>query len=331
MLALIASRLGQAVFVLAAVSVIAFGLLTLAGDPVANILGPQSTPQDRAALRERMHLDDPFIERYARYVGGLLTGELGVSYATGQPVARVLAERIPATLELAVVAVVLSLALGIPLGVYAAIRREGLLARTLMALSLLGLSLPTFVVAVLLVTVFAVMLGWLPSFGRGQTVAWGWWSTGLLTASGRAALILPALSLAVAQATLVARLVQAEMLEVLRTDFIRFARARGLGERVVTLRHALRNTLVPVITISGLQFGFLLAFSVVVEFVFQWPGLGLLFLQSLEKTDVPVMTAYLVLAAGFFVTVNLVVDLLYLAADPRLRTPREGARGASAA
>jgi peptide/nickel transport system permease protein len=331
MLALIASRLGQAVFVLAAVSVIAFGLLTLAGDPVANILGPQSTPQDRAALRERMHLDDPFAARYARYVGGLLTGELGVSYATGQPVARVLAERIPATLELAVVAVVLSLALGIPLGVYAAIRRDGLLARTLMALSLLGLSLPTFVVAVLLVTVFAVTLGWLPSFGRGQTVAWGWWSTGLLTASGRAALILPALSLAVAQATLVARLVQAEMLEVLRTDFIRFARARGLGERVVTLRHALRNTLVPVITISGLQFGFLLAFSVVVEFVFQWPGLGLLFLQSLEKTDVPVMTAYLVLAAAFFVTVNLVVDLLYLAADPRLRTPREGARGASAA
>jgi peptide/nickel transport system permease protein len=331
MLALIASRLGQAVFVLAAVSVIAFGLLTLAGDPVANILGPQSTPQDRAALRERMHLDDPFVARYARYVGGLLTGELGVSYATGQPVVRVLAERIPATLELAVVAVVLSLALGIPLGVYAAVRRDGMLARTLMALSLLGLSLPTFVVAVLLVTVFAVTLGWLPSFGRGQTVAWGWWSTGLLTASGRAALILPALSLAVAQATLVARLVQAEMLEVLRTDFIRFARARGLGERVVTLRHALRNTLVPVITISGLQFGFLLAFSVVVEFVFQWPGLGLLFLQSLEKTDVPVMTAYLVLAAAFFVTVNLVVDLLYLAADPRLRTPREGARGASAA
>src|SRR5215468_2138717 len=267
MFGVIAARLGQALFVMAAVSVIAFGLLTL----------------------------------------------------TGQPVARVLAERMPATLELAVVAVLLSLLLGIPLGVYAAIRRDGLLARGLMAVSLLGLSLPTFVVAVLLVYVFAVTLGWFPSFGRGQTVAWGWWSTGLLTASGRAALVLPALSLAVAQATLVARLVQAEMLEVLRTDFIRFARARGLGERVVTLRHALRNTLVPVITISGLQFGFLLAFSVVVEFVFQWPGLGLLFLQSLEKTDVPVMTAYLVLASAFFVAVNLVVDLLYLLADPRLR------------
>jgi peptide/nickel transport system permease protein len=187
------------------------------------------------------------------------------------------------------------------------------------------------VVAVLLVTVFAVDLGWFPSFGRGQTVALGWWTTGLLTASGRAALVLPALSLALSQATLVARLVQAEMLEILRTDFIRFARARGLGERVVTLRHALRNTLVPVITISGLQFGFLLAFSVVVEFVFQWPGLGQLFLQSLEKTDVPVMTAYLVLAAAFFVAVNLVVDMLYLLADPRLRTARADARGGSSA
>lgn len=323
MLSLIVGRLAQGLFVLGAVSVIAFALLTFAGDPVANILGPQATDADRADLRARMRLDDPFVIRYARYVGGLVRGELGVSYATGQAVGGVLLERVPATLELAFVAVLLSLALGIPLGVYAAIRRNSLGARALMAVSLLGLSLPTFVTAVLLVYLFAVSLGWFPSFGRGAVVPIGWWSTGLLTPTGRLALVLPALSLAIAQATLVARLVHAEMIEVLRTDFIRFARARGLRERAVNLRHAMRNTLVPVITISGIQFGFLMAFSVVVEFVFQWPGLGLLFLQSLEKTDVPVMTAYLVLAAAFFVTVNLIVDLLYLAVDPRLRVAPE--------
>lgn len=329
MLSLIVGRLAQGLFVLGAVSVIAFALLTFAGDPVANILGPQATDADRADLRARMRLDDPFVIRYARYVGGLVRGELGVSYATGQAVGGVLLERVPATLELAFVAVLLSLALGIPLGVYAAIKRNSLGARALMAMSLFGLSLPTFVTAVLLVYLFAVSLGWFPSFGRGAVVNLGWWSTGLLTPTGRLALVLPALSLAIAQATLVARLVHAEMIEVLRTDFIRFARARGLRERAVNLRHAMRNTLVPVITISGIQFGFLMAFSVVVEFVFQWPGLGLLFLQSLEKTDVPVMTAYLVLAAAFFVTVNLIVDLLYLAVDPRLRVAPER-RAASA-
>lgn len=330
MIGLIAGRLAQGLLVLVTVSVIAFALLTFAGDPVATILGPEATPQDRAELRVRMGLDDPFPVRYARYVAHLLSGELGVSYATGQPVARLLAERIPATIELALAAVLLSLALGIPLGVYAAMRRHSRFARFLMAASLLGLSLPTFVVAVLLVTVFAVMLGWLPSFGRGATVEIGGWTTGLLTHSGRVALILPAFSLAIAQATLVARLVHAEMIEVLRSDFIRFARARGIVERAINLRHALRNTLVPVITISGIQLGFLMAFSVVVEFVFQWPGLGLLFLQSLEKTDVPVMTAYLVCAAFFFVVVNLAVDMLYLAVDPRLRAAPDERRSFAA-
>ena len=330
MWSLIVNRILQSLFVMLAVSAIAFALLTFSSDPVASILGPQSTPADRAELREKLRLDDPFVWRYATYLGRIAAGDLGVSYATGSRVSTVIAERIPATLELAVVAVLLSLALGLPLGIYTAVHHRSALARLVMTMSLLGLSLPTFVTAVLLVTVFAVGLGWLPSFGRGEVAQLGWWSTGLLTPSGRAALILPALSLAIAQSTLVARLVHAEMLEVLRTDFIRFARARGLSERVINLGHALRNTLIPIITICGLQLGFLMAFSVVVEFVFQWPGLGLLFLQSLEKTDVPVMTAYLVLAAAFFVTVNFIVDLLYLAADPRLRTAHQLSRGASA-
>lgn len=328
---LIANRVLQSLFVLVAVSAIAFALLTFSADPVASILGPQSTPADRAELRARLGLDDPYVVRYAHYLGRLVQGDLGVSYATGVPVGRVILERVPATLELAVVAVLLSLALGLPLGIYTAIHHGRWVSRLLMTISLLGLSLPTFVTAVLLVTIFAVGLGWLPSFGRGEVVRFGAWSTGLLTPSGRAALVLPALSLALAQATLVARLVQAEMLEVLRTDYIRFARARGLSARAINLGHALRNTLIPIITISGLQLGFLLAFSVVVEFIFQWPGLGLLFLQSLEKTDVPVMTAYLVLAAAFFVSVNIVVDLLYLAADPRLRSGETAPRADHAA
>ena len=235
MLGHITGRLAQSLFVLAAVSVIAFSLLSFAGDPVAMILGPDSAPQDRAELRARLRLDDPFALRYLRYVGQLFQGELGNSYATGQPVARVLVERIPATLELALVAVLLSLALGVPLGIATAIRRDSALARAVMTLSLLGLSLPTFVVAVLLVALFSVTLGWLPSFGRGATVAIGFWTTGLLTASGRSALILPAVSLAIAQATLVARLVHADMIEILHTDFIRFARGRSTsGTRCAT-------------------------------------------------------------------------------------------------
>ncbi len=324
MLGHITGRFAQALFVLIAVSVIAFALLSFTGDPVAMILGPEAAPQDRAELRLRLRLDDPFALRYLRYIGLLLQGELGISYATGQPVAQVLAERIPATLELALVAVLLSLALGIPLGIATAIRRDTALARAVMTLSLLGLSLPTFVVAVLLVSLFSVTLGWLPSFGRGTTVAFGFWTTGLLTPSGRAALILPSVSLAIAQATLVARLVHADMIEILRADFIRFARARGIRARTIHFRHALRNAQVPVITISGIQLGFLMAFSVVVEFVFQWPGLGLLFLQALDRTDIPVMTAYLICAAAFFVSVNLIVDLLYLAVDPRLRGTAAG-------
>lgn len=320
MLALIAQRLVQAAIVLFVVSVLAFLLSTQIGDPVASILGLQATPADRLELRERLGLDEPWPARYLVFMGNVLQGDFGLSYATQRPVGELIVERLPATLELAGVALLFSLAVGLPIGIYAAINRGHWSADLVLSLSVVGVSVPTFVIAILLIFVFSVMLGWLPSFGRGQVVQIGWWSTGLLTGSGRRALIMPAAALAISQVALVARLVRAEMIEVLRADYIRFARARGIKPRVIYLSLALRNTLIPVITVSGIQLGFLFAFAVVAEAVFQWPGIGLLFLQALGSTDVPVISAILLLTAAFFVVVNTIVDLLYAVVDPRLRT-----------
>lgn len=328
MMTLIAHRLFQALLVLFVVSLLAFLLAAQIGDPVSSILGLQATPEDRLELRQRLGLDDPWPLRYAAFLGNVLRGELGLSYVTQRPVADLILERLPATLELAGVALLLSLAIGLPIGLYAAIRRGHWSADAILTLSVVGVSVPTFVIAILMIFAFSVSLGWLPSFGRGQVVALGWWSTGLLTASGWKSLIMPATTLAVSQVALVARLVRAEMIEVLRTDYIRFARARGLTPRLIHLSLALRNTLIPVITVSGIQLGFLFAFAVVAEAVFQWPGIGLLFLQALGATDVPVISAVLLLTALFFVAVNTVVDLLYAVVDPRLRAARpSGAPG----
>jgi peptide/nickel transport system permease protein len=319
MAALIAQRLVQALVVLFVVSALAFLLSTQIGDPVASILGLQATPADRLELRARLGLDDPWPAQYLAFLGRVLTGNFGVSYITQVPVSELIVTRLPATLELAGVALILSLGLGLPIGIYAAVNRGHWSSDAVLALSVVGVSIPTFVIAILLIFLFSVTLGWLPSFGRGQVVHLGWWSTGLLTESGRRALLMPALALAISQVALVARLVRAEMLQVLRTDYIRFARARGIRPRVITLSLALRNTLIPVITVSGIQLGFLFAFAVVAEAVFQWPGIGLLFLQALGSTDVPVITAILLLTAAFFVVVNMVVDMLYAMVDPRLR------------
>jgi peptide/nickel transport system permease protein len=270
-------------------------------------------------------LDRPFYVQYASFVGRAVRGEFGLSLRQLRPVSTLIVERLPATLELSLVAALLALAAGIPMGVYTALRRGSFLSQCLLALSLAGVSLPTFLIGILLILVFAVNLGWLPSFGRGETVAIGWWTTGLLTLSGLKALILPSITLGLFQMTLIMRLVRSEMLEVLRTDYIKFARARGLSERAIYFRHALKNTLVPVITITGLQLGSIIAFAIITETVFQWPGMGLLFIQSVTFADVPVMAAYLCLIALFFVVINLVVDLLYYAVDPRLRLDRVAA------
>ena len=322
MLAFILRRLVQAVLVMLTVALIAFSLFRFVGDPVLFMLGQEATPEDRVRLTGILGLDRPFYVQYASFVARAVKGEFGISLRQVRPVSGLIMERLPATLELAAVAAALALVAGVVMGVYTALRRNSWLSQALLALSLIGVSLPTFLIGILLILVFAVLLGWLPSFGRGDTVDLGWWTTGLLTLSGLKALILPAITLGLFQMTLIQRLVRTEMLEVLRTDYIRFARARGLTDRAVHFRHALKNTLVPVITITGLQLGAIIAFAIITETVFQWPGMGLLFIQSVQVADVPVMAAYLCLIALFFVVINLAVDLLYYAVDPRLRIDR---------
>jgi peptide/nickel transport system permease protein len=319
MFAFILRRVGQAVLVMLAVGLIAFSLFRYVGDPVVFMLGQDATPEDRARMTQRLGLDQPFYLQYARFIERAVHGEFGLSLRQVRPVSALIVERLPATLELSLVAALAALVAGIPMGVYTALRPKSWLSHALLAASLIGVSLPTFLIGILLILVFAVQLGWLPSFGRGDTVAIGWWSTGFLTASGLKSLILPSITLGLFQMTLIQRLVRSEMLEVLRTDYIRFARARGLTDRAVYFRHALKNTLVPVITVTGLQLGAIIAFAIITETVFQWPGMGLLFIQAVNFADVPVMAAYLCLIALFFVIINLVVDLLYYAVDPRLR------------
>jgi peptide/nickel transport system permease protein len=320
MLAFIIRRAFQAVAVLFTVGLISFGMFRFAGDPVNQIVSIDTPAAEREQVRRSLGLDDPVPIQFVRYLGRAVQGEFGVSYQFRQPVSTLLAERMPATLELAIVATVFSLVFGILMGVYSALRRDSLLAKIFQTVSLVGISLPTFLIGILLIYLFAVILGWLPSYGRGDTVRLGWWSTGLLTRSGLLALIMPSVTLGLFQMTLIMRLVRAEMLEVLRTDYIRFARARGLKTRAIHFGHALKNTLVPVITIVGLQFGSVIAFAIITETVFQWPGMGLMFVQAVQNVDIPIMAAYLMLVALIFVTINLVVDILYTVVDPRLRS-----------
>ncbi|MDO6727003.1 ABC transporter permease [Cognatishimia sp. 1_MG-2023] len=320
MLSYIIRRVFQSVLVLLIVGLVAFAMFTFIGDPIDNMLGQERTQEDVERLRERLGLDQPFVVQYVKFIISAAQGNFGVSYEQGRPVADILAERAPATLELAAVSGLFALSLGIVLGVFTAIRRNGFAANLIMGTSLIGVSLPTFLIGILLIYVFSVELDWLPSFGRGETVQIGGWTTGFLTGSGLRALILPAITLGLYQMTLIMRLVRSEMLEVLRQDYVRFARARGLSERAVTFRHALKNTMVPVITVTGLQLGSIIAFAIITETVFQWPGVGLLFINAVQFVDIPVMAAYLMLISLMFVAINLAVDLLYVAIDPRLRT-----------
>jgi peptide/nickel transport system permease protein len=325
MLAFILRRLLQAIIVMLTVAFIAFMLFQYVGDPVTNLLGQDATPQQRQQLRADLGLDQPFPVQFAHFIGNAVQGEFGLSLRQGRKVSALIVERFPATLELAGTAAVLAMCLGVLAGVYVALKRGSLLSQSIMAFSLLGVSLPSFLIGILLILMFAVTLNWFPSFGRGEVVTLGAWTSGLLTSDGWRHLVLPATTLAVPQLTLIMRLVRSEMLEVLRTDYIKFARARGLTNRAVHFGHALKNTLVPVITIMGLRLGALLAFAIITETVFQWPGMGLLFIQAVQFTDIPVMAAYLCLIALMFVTINLAVDLLYFAVDPRLRIERTGA------
>lgn len=312
-------RIFQSLLVLIVTGAIAFSMFTFVGDPVDNMLGQERTMEDVERLRAQLGLDQPIPVQYVKFLGEAVQGNFGVSYRQGREVSKIIMERAPATLELAALSAIFAIVVGIALGVFTAIRREGLVTKFIMSASLIGVSLPTFLIGILLIYLFSVELGWLPSFGRGEVVQLGGWSTGFLTESGLKALILPSITLGLYQMTLIMRLVRSEMLEVLRQDYIRFARARGLSERVINFRHALKNTMVPVITVIGLQLGAIIAFAIITETVFQWPGLGLLFINAIQFVDIPVMAAYLMMISVMFVVINLLVDILYAFIDPRLR------------
>lgn len=324
MLNYVFQRLAQSCIVMLAVAMIAFLMFRYVGDPVSQMVGQETSLAERAALRDQLGLNDTIAKQFIDFVGRTLRGDFGLSYQMGQPVDQLLSTRLPATLELSFFALALAMLVGIPMGIYCGLYPRHWLSRAFMILSLAGISLPTFFIGIMLILVFGVELGWLPTFGRGDVVQLGWWSTGLLTVSGWKAILMPAITLGLFQLTFIMRLIRSEMLEVMRADYIRFARARGLPNRMIHFGHALKNTLVPVMTIAGLQLGAIIAFGIITESVFQWPGIGLLFLQSISTADIPVMSTYLLLVAAIFVTINFIVDMLYFAVDPRLRSDRSG-------
>jgi peptide/nickel transport system permease protein len=325
--AFVLRRVLQGMLVMLVVGFIAFGLFNFVGDPVALMLPPEATTADREQMRQLLGLDKPFYQQFVTFLGNALQGNFGISLRLGRPVSTLIVERLPATLELAIMAAVIGLFVGIPVGVYTALHRDSWISRAMLTTSLVGVSLPNFLIGIFLILIFAVWLGLLPSFGRGDTVKLGAWTTGLLTTSGLKALVLPSITLGFFPVTVIMRLVRAEMVEVLRTDYIKFARARGLSDRAVNFGHALKNTLIPVITIAGLQLGAIIAFAIVTETVFQWPGMGLLFIQAVQFADIPVMAAYLCLVGLIFVVINLFVDMAYYLVDPRLRVERGGSGG----
>lgn len=327
MFAFVLRRIGQSLFVMLVVAIIAFSMFRFVGDPIHNMVGQQTSMEDREKLREALGLNDPFYVQFYKFVKDAVQGDFGISYRHGRAVSEIIAERLPATLELCFVAVLFALCLGIPMGVYTGIKKDSLLSKFFLTTSLIGVSMPTFFIGILLIWLFAVELRWLPPFGRGDVIELGkYWSTGFLTITGLKALILPAITLGLFQMTLITRLVRSEMLEVLRTDYIKFGRARGLKNSAIYFGHALKNTLVPVITITGLQIGTIIAFAIITETVFNWPGMGQLFIQALYNVDIPIMAAYLMLVALIFVIINLVVDALYFWVDPRLKTGNNVAR-----
>jgi peptide/nickel transport system permease protein len=319
MLAFILRRIGQAIIVLLTVALISFSLFRFVGDPTQQMVGQDTSLEERLRIRQQIGLDDPIIVQFGRFVGNAATFNFGISYQSKQPVAKLIAERFPATMELALASALFALLVGIPMGVYTGLKPTSPLSRLFQMISLIGISLPTFLIGILLIFVFSVSLGLLPSFGRQGVVNLGVWTTSFLTVEGWRSIIMPAVTLGLFQMTLIMRLVRSEMMEVLRTDYVKFAKARGLKQRSIHFRHALRNTLIPVITITGLQLGSIIAFAIITETVFQWPGMGLMFLQAVQTVDIPIMAAYLLLVATLFVLINLIVDLLYVTVDPRIR------------
>ena len=318
-------RLLQSILVMLIVGFVSFSLFNFVGDPVNNMVGQEASEETREEIREKLGLNDPVYAQFFKFVVNASNGEFGLSYELRRPVSLLISERLPATLELVLVSALIAIFFGILFGVYTAINRDGFVSNFILITSLFGVSLPTFVIGILFIYLFSVILGILPSFGRGEVVNFGFWSTGFLTMSGIKALILPSITLSLFQMTYIIRLVRAEMIEILQTDYVKFARARGINNKVINNRHALKNGLIPVITITGINIGTLIAFSIITETVFQWPGMGLLFINAVQFVDVPIMSAYLIMVAFLFVMINFIVDIAYYFIDPRIRLKEEEA------
>ncbi|MDJ0949872.1 MAG: ABC transporter permease [Alphaproteobacteria bacterium] len=318
-LAFLIRRLGQAVVVMLVISVIGFSIQDNLGDPLRELVGQAVSEAERQALRDEMGLNDPFVLRFGRFLAGAVQGDLGTSYFFKRPALEVILDKFPATFELVLAASLIIVLVSVPLGVFCAIRPNGWVTQAIMGFSIVGISIPVFLTAIFLIYIFSIELGWLPSFGRGQTVTLGWWTTGLLTRDGLAHLVLPAIALSSIMLPLFIRLIRGEMMEVLRTEYVRFAWAKGLSSRRVWFVHAFKNTLLPVITVGGVQIGTLIAYTILTETVFQWPGMGFLFLEAVNRVDTPLIIAYIIVVGLIFVVTNTVVDLVYTLVNPMVK------------
>ncbi|RMF19981.1 MAG: ABC transporter permease [Gammaproteobacteria bacterium] len=320
MLAFFIRRLFQAIVVMFIISLISFSIQDNLGDPLRELVGQSVSEAERQALRDELGLNDPFLVQYGRFLKNALHGDLGTSYFFKEPALTVILKKLPATLELVFAATLIIVTLSVPLGVYAAIKPQSWFSKTIMGLSIVGISIPVFLTAIMLMYFFAIELGWMPSYGRGETVpVFGYWESGFLTADGLEHLVLPAISLASIMLPLFIRLIRSEMMEVLEQDYVRFAWAKGLSPKRIYFLHALKNTMLPVITVGGVQIGTMVAYTILTETVFQWPGMGFLFLEAVNRVDTPLIVAYLIIVGAIFVVTNTIVDLIYGLVNPTVK------------
>jgi len=319
MFAFIVKRVTQAVFVMMVISLIGFSIRHQIGDPVRDIVGERVSVEEREALRDQLGLNDPFLIQYVRFVRNAAAGDLGNSFFFKKPAIDVILAKAPATLELVFVSSLIVILVSVPVGIYAAINPRSWLSRITMGCSIVGVSIPVFLTAILLIYIFSVELRWLPSYGRGQVVSVGGWQSGFLTMDGLRHLILPSIALSSIMLPLFIRLIRSEMMEVLQTEYIKFAWAKGLRRWRIWLIHAFKNTLLPVITVGGVQIGIMIAYTILTETVFQWQGMGFMFLEAVERSDTSLLVAYMITVGALFVVVNTLVDIIYGLVNPMVR------------
>ncbi|MDC0658959.1 ABC transporter permease [Leisingera sp. SS27] len=326
MFAYLAKRVIQAVAVMFVISLIAFAIQGNLGDPLRELVGQSVSEEVRQQLRDEMGLNDSFVTQYLRFAGNALQGDLGTSYFFKEPALDVILKKLPATLELVFGATLIIVGFSVPLGVYTAIKPDSILSRVIMGLSIVGISIPVFLTAILMIFVFSVEYGWFPSYGRGDTVqVWGYWQTNFATADGWLHIILPSIALASIMLPLFVRLIRAEMMEVLQSEYVKYAKAKGINPWRIYFVHALKNTLLPVITVGGVQIGTMVAYTILTETVFQWPGMGFMFLEAVNRVDTPLIVAYLIVVGFIFVVTNTIVDLIYGLVNPTVNIARMGA------